>query len=157
MQLNINEAMDYIGIKSKNTFLKRKMPFTKIGRQKLYEIDHIEKAFSDKKDMPRILPSKPEQNIKVEVSEGADIVALEFKVTDHQQAFGNMLDKVKSIKGDKYQAEIVADLLESLIKSAIVEEYHFGQMQILPDNKDVFSMWKQSISLKMDILKKLGL
>ena len=157
MQLNINEAMDYIGIKSKNTFLKRKMPFTKIGRQKLYEIDHIEKAFSDKKDMPRILPSKPEQNIKVEVSEGADIVALEFKVADHQQAFGNILDKVKTIKADKYQAETVANLIESLIKSSLTETYYFGQVQQMPENKDIFSMWKQSVTLKMDILKKLGL
>jgi len=156
MQLNIYEAMQYAGVRSKNTFLKRNIAFTQNGRQKLYATEDIEKAFADKKSIPRQLPDKkPTKNLQVEVQNTPP--AIEIDISKHQTAFTNILQKVQEIKGDNFQHEISASLVESLIKATILETYYFEQLQIVPESRDMFQSWKQSSDLKMNISKRLGL
>ena len=152
MELNTKEALAFAGC-SKNTFLKQKIPFILRGKAKFYLINHIEEAFTDKQ-IPRVLPDKPSKSVQVEIS---DTLAIELNIAEHQTAFTNILNKTKEVQGDNFQFEIASTLTESMIKASILEGYYFEQLQIIPESRDLFQSWKQSIDLKMNLAKRMGL
>ncbi len=150
MELTIKEALTYTGV-SKVTYLKKHIPHSVQGRKKLYAIEDINKAFSGVK-IPRILPSKAEKKVEVDKAP-----AIELDIEKEKPTFVNILNKVKMVQGEAYQREICSSLVESLIKTSILERYYFEQLQIIPDSKDLFTMYKQSIDTKINLTKKLGI
>ena len=152
MQLTIEEALTFTGV-VKNTFLKKKIPFIMRGRRKFYLIDHIEKAFEGKK-IPRVLPDKSNKSVQVEIT---DVPVIELNIAEHQSAFTNILNKTKEVQGNNFQYEIASTLVESMIKASILEGHYFEMLQITPEDRNLFQNWKQSIDLKMNLAKKMGL
>ena len=148
--LNTKEACIYSGV-SKPTLLKAKTPYSEGNKKgwKLYDPKILDEYFPN---APKIMPNK--KNIPVVAPAVPEI---QINVAEHQSTFKNILTKVKEVRGDSFQQEVAASLVESLIKATILENYYFEQLQFTPESRDIFQSWKQSLDTKMNITKRIGL
>lgn len=149
MLLTTKQACIYSGV-SKPTFLKANLPYS-VGKKKSYKMYDTNVLDAHFTDAPKILPS-------VEEKVGAPAPPLiELIIEDHQSTFTAILAKVKEVQGNRYESAIAASLIEDYIKSSVAAAYFFELLQANPNNKDIFTMFKQSSELKMNISKRLGL
>ena len=149
MHLTLSQSCDYVGVKSKNTFKKYKIPHMKDPvnpRKKLYNTEDIDRMVLDR-DMPKVIPLIPNAVVQVD----SDIQSLD--ITKGQTLFDELMDHY--FKGIAPSEANVADISSLTIIYLSLAAIELKIAAVGGVDMDLATLHAKTLSNKNLILKGL--